>query len=105
VPALILPIIFVALFWVVIIRPQQQRQREHRAMIEQLAPGDRIEGFSGIHGTLVEVDDTTVRVEIAEGVVVTMAKLAVAGTIDAEDRVQPAPDTGADPAHQQEDPA
>lgn len=104
-PALILPIIFVAIFWLVIIRPQQQRQREHRAMVEQLAPGDRIEGFSGIHGTIVEVDDTTVQVEIAEGVVVTMAKLAVAGTIDAEDRVHPAPDTDAGPARTPEDPA
>lgn len=94
-PALILPIIFVAIFWVVIIRPQQQRQREHRAMIDALAMGDRIEGFSGIHGTLVEVGETTVRVEIAPGVVVTMAKLAVAGRIDVEEPVTLAPDTPA----------
>jgi preprotein translocase subunit YajC len=90
VPALILPIIFVAIFWVVIIRPQQQRQREHRAVLAALQAGDRVEGFSGIHGTLVEVGESTVEVEIAPGVVVTMAKLAVAGPIDVEDPVAPA---------------
>lgn len=77
-PLLLLTIILIAVFWALIVRPQQQRQREHQAMVAGLQPGQRIEGFSGIHGTLVEVGEPTVQVEIAPGVVVTMARAAVA---------------------------
>lgn len=82
-PAIILTILLIPLFWVLIVRPQQQRQKQHVALVDSLAVGDRVEAFSGIHGTLVEVGPTTVRFEIAPDVVVTMAKLAVAGRLDA----------------------
>jgi preprotein translocase subunit YajC len=81
-PALILTIILIPVFWVLIIRPQQVRQREHLDVVETLVVGERIESFSGIHGTIVEVGDTTVRVEIADGVVVTMARLAISSRVD-----------------------
>jgi preprotein translocase subunit YajC len=79
-------IIFIPVFWALVIRPQQKAQQEreeqHLAVVDSLAPGDRVESFSGIHGTLVQVDETTVRIEIAEGVVVTMARLAISTRID-----------------------
>ena len=75
-------VIFIPVFWALIIRPQQQRQREHVAVVEALQPGDRVESFSGIQGSLVEGGDTTVRLEIADGVVVTMARLAVSSKIE-----------------------
>jgi preprotein translocase subunit YajC len=81
-PGLLLTIILIAVFWALMIRPQQQRQREHLAEVDSLVAGDRVESFSGIHGTLVEVGDQTVRMEIAEGVVVTMARLAVSKKLD-----------------------
>lgn len=80
-PVLILTIVLIVPFWVLIIRPQQQRQRDHRAFVETLAPGDRIEAFSGIHGTIAEVGVDTVGVEVAPGVVVTMAKLAISSRL------------------------
>ncbi len=61
-------------------------------MVAALVAGDRVEGFSGIHGTLTEVADHTVRMEVAPGVVITMARLAVAGKLDddnVEDTVTP----------------
>ena len=51
-------------------------------MVDALVAGDLVESFSGIQGTLVEVGDTTVRIEIAPTVVVTMARLAVSSKID-----------------------
>ena len=80
-PVLILTIVLVVPFWALIIRPQQQRQRDHRAFVETLVPGDRIETFSGIHGTVAEVGDETVAVEVAPDVVITMAKLAVSSRL------------------------
>jgi len=82
-PVLILTIVLIVPFWALIIRPQQQRQREHRAFVETLAPGDRIESFSGIHGTVADVGDDTVQVEVAPDVVITMAKLAVSSRLAA----------------------
>jgi preprotein translocase subunit YajC len=51
-------------------------------MVAALRAGDRVEGFSGIHGTLTEVGERTVRMEVAPGVVITMARMAVASRID-----------------------
>ena len=84
-PALILTILLIPVFWALIIRPQQKRTAEHLRLVESLVPGDRVEAFSGIHGKLVEVRDTTVRIEVAPGVVLTMARLAVASRLDDTD--------------------
>ncbi len=82
-------VIFVPVFWALVIRPQQkqaqQREDEHLAVVDSLEAGDRVESFSGIQGTLVAVRDTTVRMEIADGVVVTMARLAVSTKLDGDD--------------------
>lgn len=80
---LLLTILLVPLFWVLIVRPQQQRQAEHAELVAALEPGDRVEGFSGIHGTVVSLADDTAQVEIAPGVVVTMARMAIATRLDA----------------------
>ena len=84
-PALILTLLLIPVFWALIVRPQQKRQRVHLDLVDSLVVGDRIEAFSGIHGTIVEVGSGTVRLEVAPGVVVTMARLAVAGRVDEGD--------------------
>ncbi|WP_421120227.1 preprotein translocase subunit YajC [Aquihabitans daechungensis] len=79
-------VIFIPVFWALVIRPQQkeaeQREHDHLAVVDSLVAGDRVESFSGIQGTIVEVRETTVRIEIADGVVVTMARLAVSSKLD-----------------------
>jgi preprotein translocase subunit YajC len=99
VPAIILLFIFIPTFWLLIVRPQQQRQKKHRELVASLVPGDRVEAFSGIHGTLVEVHEQTVQMEVAPDVVVTMARLAVASRIDVdpEDQVDPTNDAPEEP--------
>lgn len=76
-------------FWAMIIRPQQQHRQAHQDFVAGLSSGDQIESFSGIRGTVVEVGEDSIRLEIAPGVVVDMAKLAVSSRLDkAEDSVQ-----------------
>ena len=84
-PALILTLLLIPVFWVLIIRPQQNRQKVHAALVDSLVPGDRVEAFSGIHGTLTEVGERTVRIEVAPGVVLTMARLAVSSRLEADE--------------------
>ena len=81
-PLLLMTIVLIAGFWALIIRPQQQARQSHRDFVDTLAPGDPIEAFSGIRGTIAEVGDDTVGVEIAPGVVITMAKLAISARVE-----------------------
>jgi preprotein translocase subunit YajC len=85
-----LPLIGIALvFWLLVIRPQGRRQRELRNMQSTLEVGERVMLTSGIYGTLREVGDETVAVDIADGVTVTVARGAVGQVVDVSDRDEP----------------
>jgi preprotein translocase subunit YajC len=76
--ASLLPLVGIALlFWLLLIRPQQRRQREMRQMQSSLAVGDRVMLASGIYGVLRSLDDERVGVELAPGVVVEVARGAI----------------------------
>ncbi len=73
-----LPLIGIALvFWLLVIRPQSRRGRELRQMQSSLEVGNRVMLTSGVYGTLTEVTDQTVGLEIADGVRITVARGAV----------------------------
>lgn len=61
-------ILMFAIFYFLLIRPQQKKQKEHRQMIGNLKKGDRIMTAGGIYGRITGVDEATVTVEIAEKV-------------------------------------
>ena len=74
----LLPLVGIALlFWFLMIRPAQRRQREVRQMQSSLVVGDEVMLTSGIYGVLESLDDERVRVELAPGVVVEAARGAV----------------------------
>jgi preprotein translocase subunit YajC len=76
--ASLLPLVGIALlFWFLMIRPAQRRQREVRQMQSSLVVGDEVMLTSGIYGVLESLDDERVRVELAPGVVVEAARGAV----------------------------
>lgn len=66
-----------ALFYFLMIRPARQRQREHGAMLSALKPGDKVVCASGIHATVVGVDDATVQVRIADQVRIEVDKSSI----------------------------
>ncbi len=61
-------IILLVIFYFLLIRPQQKRAKEHKAMVGSLKQGNRIVTTGGIHGTIASLDETTITVEIAEKV-------------------------------------
>lgn len=61
-------IILLVIFYFLLIRPQQKRAKEHRAMVSNLTQGARVITSGGIHGTISSLDETTVTLEIAEKV-------------------------------------
>ncbi|MCE5194864.1 MAG: preprotein translocase subunit YajC [Nitrospiraceae bacterium] len=75
----LLPLIIIfVIFYFLLIRPQQKRQKEHKAMINSLKRGDKIVTSSGIYGVVESVGTITVTVKIAENVKVKFGKDAVA---------------------------
>jgi preprotein translocase subunit YajC len=73
-----LPFILIfAIFYFMMIRPQQRKDKERRKQIEELRAGARIIFAGGVLGTIVEAKQATFRVEIAQGVVIEVARGAV----------------------------
>lgn len=74
----LLIILIFAIMWLVMIRPQQKRMREHRAMIEALRRGDQIVTQGGVIGKVTKVKEgEEIEVEIAKDVRVRVVKETV----------------------------
>jgi len=67
-----------AVFYFLLIRPQQRRQRAQRALIESVEVGDEVMTIGGMYGTVHEMDDESVTVEVAPNVDIRFAKSAIA---------------------------
>jgi len=77
-----LPIIILfAIFYFLLIRPQQKKAKEHKEMIANLKKGTRIITSGGIYGTIISLDDTTIGLEIAEKVKIKLSRGNVAAVI------------------------
>ena len=77
----LLPLVLIfAVFYFLLIRPQQKRMKQHKEMLANVRRGDRIVGNGGLVGTVTKVsdDDDTLTVEIAEGVRVQMLRSMLA---------------------------
>jgi preprotein translocase subunit YajC len=74
-----LPIILMfVVLWFLMIRPQQKRAKEHKAMLDALAKGDEIVTGGGIAGRVVKVGENFIAVELATGVEVQVQKPSIA---------------------------
>ncbi len=84
-----LPLVAIALlFWVLVVRPASRRQKAVARLQAELQPGQRVMLTSGFYGTIRSLADDRVRVEIASGVEVEVARAAVAAV---DNPVDPAP--------------
>ena len=77
-------LLMVGIFYFLLIRPQQRRMRQQRALVESLDVGDEILTIGGLFATIRSVDDDSVEAEIAPGTTVRLVKSAVARKIEPE---------------------
>ena len=74
-----LPLIIIfVLFYFLLIRPQNKKQKEHRSMVDALGSGDEIVTGGGVLGKVTEVGEQFVTVEIANNVSVKVQKHTIA---------------------------
>ena len=76
-------ILMLGIMWFFLIRPQQKKQKDHKAMIDNLKKGDRIVTSGGLIGKVTGVNETTLTVEIADRVRVKVNRGSVAGLAQA----------------------
>lgn len=84
------PLIFigvmVGLMWLVVIRPQRRRTTEHSAMISTLAVGDEVVTAGGVYGLITAIDEDVLTVEIAPDITVRVARGAITGVMNSEQK-------------------
>jgi preprotein translocase subunit YajC len=74
----LLPLIVVfAVFYIFLIRPQQNQQKRHREMLGKLKKGDRVLTRGGLYGVILEVKDHDLTLELAQNVRVRADRSAV----------------------------
>ena len=78
-----------ALMWFMLIRPQRRRQQDAQRLLETISVGKEIVTAGGLYGTITAVDGDEVRIEIADGVEVRIAKRAVAGVVSEDEEPEP----------------
>lgn len=75
----IMPLIFVfVIFYFLLIRPQQRRQKAHEKLVSSIKTGDKVVTSSGIHGIVANVKDKTILVKVADNVKIEFDRSSVA---------------------------
>jgi preprotein translocase subunit YajC len=77
---IVMLVIMFAIFYLLLIRPQQKRAKQHKELVESLKTGDQVVTAGGIHGKVAAVQDTLVTLEIASNVKIKVNRSSVVGT-------------------------
>jgi preprotein translocase subunit YajC len=89
VPGYVFILVLLLLMWFLLIRPQRRRQLEQQNLVNALEVGREIVTAGGLYGTVTAIEGDEVRLQIADGVEVRVAKRAVAGIIPSEEEEEP----------------
>ncbi|MEX0868935.1 MAG: preprotein translocase subunit YajC [Nitriliruptoraceae bacterium] len=84
---LLLPILFLVVLYLLLIRPQQKRQKEHRQMVSNAQVGDNIVTIGGMHGKIVGLTDDTMDLQVTgdDDVVLRFQRTSLARVVRNED--------------------
>ncbi|WP_337802598.1 preprotein translocase subunit YajC [Mitsuokella jalaludinii] len=70
-------VVMIAIFYFLLYRPQKKQQNRRRVMLDNLKKGDQVITIGGIYGTIVELGDTSLKLKIADGVVIEVVRSSV----------------------------
>lgn len=74
---LIMVIIIMGMMYLLFVRPEQKRNKQHRELIQKIKAGDKVVTTAGFHGIVRSVKDKTLVVEFAKGVEIEMERAAI----------------------------
>ena len=77
-----LPLIIIfAIFYFLLIRPQQRKAKQHKQLLSDLKKGDKVVSSGGLHGVITGMGDDVITVEISPKVRVKVTRGSIAGVI------------------------
>lgn len=79
-------LLIIGVFYMLLIRPQQKRQRELQRTIAELKTGDRVVTTGGVIGTITSVKDTSFLIRSADKSILEIARSAIAGIEGEEEK-------------------
>ncbi len=85
-------ILMFAIFYFLLIRPQQKKAKQHKTLLASLKKGDKVVSTGGLHGMVTGLTDDVVTMEIAPKVRVKVSRGSIAGIMRRDE--QPLPQTG-----------
>lgn len=77
-------VLLVLVFWLLVLRPSRKRQQEAQRTQAALEPGAKVMLTSGLYGTVVRLDESTLHLELAPGTVVEVHRQAIARVVTDE---------------------
>jgi preprotein translocase subunit YajC len=72
-------ILMFAIFYFLLIRPQQKKAKQHRELLSALKKGDRVVSSGGLHGVITGMSDDIVTMEIAPKIRVKVSRASISG--------------------------
>ncbi len=79
---IIIPLVLMfAVFYFLLIRPQQKKQKVRGQMLQALKKGDKVVTIGGIHGSILEITDDTVVIKVNDATKLTFDRAAVNGVV------------------------
>ena len=85
-------ILMFAIFYFLLIRPQQKKAKQHKALLSSLRKGDKVVSSGGLHGMVTGLTEEVITMEIAPKIRVKVSRGSIAGVLRANE--PPAPQTG-----------
>jgi preprotein translocase subunit YajC len=73
--------LIIAIFYFMILRPQQKRQKERQKMLDAVKKGDKVVTAGGLHGVVAGIDEKTLLVQVAENVKLKFDRTAVTAVV------------------------
>jgi len=70
-------LLIIVVFYFFMIRPQMKKAKDHKKYVEEIKKGDRVITTSGIHGKIVDLNDTTFLIEVEGGTKIRFEKSAI----------------------------
>jgi preprotein translocase subunit YajC len=82
---MLLPLLLIPVLYLVMIRPQQKRQKQWQQMLSSIKAGDRVTTAGGIRGTIISIKDDAIIMKVApDGIKMEVAKSAIASVTTQE---------------------
>lgn len=90
---IIMMLVIFGIFYFLMIRPQQKKQKELQTMLSNLAYGDMVMTTGGIHGKITGLADAVITLEIADKVRIKVARSAIGSVLQKSGSAAPTPST------------